>query len=115
MRTLTTMVAVTLALPFALGAQTRPDTALRPFISVDSPVVAITNVMLIDGTGAPPRTRSTVVLQRGRIVAVGAKAQVPAGAQVIDGQGKTLIPGLVRMHDHLFYAAGTCALAPTAT
>ncbi|HEY6193447.1 MAG TPA: amidohydrolase family protein [Candidatus Eisenbacteria bacterium] len=105
MRTLTTMVAVTLALPFALGAQTRPDTALRPFISVDSPVVAITNVMLIDGTGAPPRTGSTVVLQRGRIVAVGAKAQVPAGAQVIDGQGKTLIPGLVGMHDHLFYAA----------
>src|ERR1043166_3427083 len=105
MRTLTTILAATLALPPALVAQTRPDTALRPFISVDSPVVAITNVTVIDGTGAAAQTGSTVVFQRGRIVAVGAKAQVPAGAQVIDGQGKTLVRGLVGMHAHLFSAA----------
>jgi imidazolonepropionase-like amidohydrolase len=102
MRTLTALLFATL--PAALVAQA-PDSLLRPFISVDSPVVAITNVMVIDGTGAPPQTGSTVVLQRGRIVAVGTKAQLPAGAQVIDGQGKTLIPGLVGMHDHLFYTA----------
>ena len=103
MRILTALLFV---LPAALVAQAPPpDSALRPFISVDSPVVAITNVTVIDGTGAPPQTASTVVIQRGRIVAVGARAQVPAGAQVIDGQGKTLIPGMVGMHDHLFYTA----------
>jgi len=109
MRTLTTILAATLALPLplppALVAQTPPDTSLRPFISVDSPVVAITHVTVIDGTGAPAQTGSTVIIQHGRITAVGARAQVPAGAQVIDGQGKTLIPGLVGMHDHLFYTA----------
>ena len=105
MRTLTTMLAVTLAVPLALGSQTPPDTSLRPFISVDSPVVAITHVTVIDGTGAPAQTGSTVIIERGRISAVGAQAQVPAGAQVIDGQGKTVIPGIVGMHDHLFYTA----------
>src|SRR5690349_9898858 len=105
MRTLTTILAATLRLPLALVAQTPPDTSLRPFISVDSPVVAITHVTVIDGTGAPAQTGSTVIIERGRITAVGARAQVPAGAQVIDGQGKTLIPGIVGMHDHLFYTA----------
>src|SRR6266705_5335704 len=105
MRTLSTVLTVVFSATLAavLVAQT-PDT-LRPFISVDSPVVAITNVTLIDGTGAPAQTGSTVVIQRGRIAAVGARAQVPAGAQVIDGSGKTLIPGMVGMHDHLFYTA----------
>ncbi len=105
MRTLTAILVATLQLPLALVAQAPPDSALRSVISVDSPVVAITHVTVIDGTGAAARTGSTVVIQRGRIVAVGAQAQVPAGAQVIDGSGKTLIPGLVGMHDHLFYTA----------
>lgn len=103
MRTLTALLLA--ALPATLVAQTRPDSALRPFISVDAPVVAITHVTVIDGTGAPARTGTTVVIRHGSITAVGAQAQVPAGAQVIDGQGKTLIPGLVGMHDHLFYTA----------
>jgi imidazolonepropionase-like amidohydrolase len=105
MRVLTALAALLVAIPAALVAQAPPDTSLHPFISVDSPVVAITKVTVIDGTGAPARTGSTVVIQRGHIVAVGPQAQVPAGAQVIDGQGKTLIPGMVGMHDHLFYTA----------
>src|SRR5204863_4872150 len=107
MRTSTAILAAIFSatLTAALVAQTPPDTSLRPFISVDSPVVAITNVTVIDGTGAPAQTGSTVVIQRGRIAAVGARVQVPAAAQVIDGRGKTLIPGLVGMHDHLFYSA----------
>lgn len=101
MRTLTAILFVTL--PAALVAQT-PD-SLRPFVSVDAPVVAITNVKVIDGTGAPAQGATTVVIERGRITAVGARAQVPTGARVIDGKGKTLIPGMVGMHDHLFYTA----------
>jgi imidazolonepropionase-like amidohydrolase len=109
MRTLTAILIAALPLllplPAELVAQTPPDTTLRAFISVSGPVVAITNVTVIDGTGAAAQTGSTVVIERGRIVAVGARAQAPAEAQVIDGQGKTLIPGMVGMHDHLFYTA----------
>lgn len=105
MRTRPAFLAAAL-LPATLAAQSRPPLdSLRPFISVDSPVVAITNVTVIDGTGAPARAGSTVVIQGGRIAAVGAGVAVPASALVIDGHGKTLIPGLVGMHDHLFYTA----------
>jgi imidazolonepropionase-like amidohydrolase len=103
MRTLTALLAAAL-LPAALRAQA-PANPLQPYISVDSPVVAITNVTVIDGTGAAPQPGTTVVMQRGRITAVGKSITVPAGALVIDGHGKTLIPGMVGMHDHLFYTA----------
>ena len=54
MRTSTAILAAIFSAPLAaaLVAQTPPDTSLLPFISVDSPVVAITNVTVIDGTGA---------------------------------------------------------------
>ncbi|MCC6914057.1 MAG: amidohydrolase family protein [Rhodospirillaceae bacterium] len=80
-----------------------PDT--MPFVSVSDPVIAITNVKVVDGTGAAPRAGQTIVLNDGIITALGptGATQVPAGARVIDGKGKTVIPGLIHMHEHLFY------------
>jgi imidazolonepropionase-like amidohydrolase len=77
------------------------------YVSVESPVVAITHVSLIDGTGAPARTDQTVVLRDGKIDAVGSAetVAVPSGATEIDGRGRTLIPGMIGLHDHLFYNA----------
>jgi imidazolonepropionase-like amidohydrolase len=77
------------------------------YVAVRTPVTAITHVQLLDGTGTPARADQTVVLRDGRIEAVGpaARVKVPDGATVIDGKGKTLIPGLVGLHDHLFYMA----------
>ncbi|MEA3247850.1 MAG: amidohydrolase family protein [Gemmatimonadota bacterium] len=82
--------------------------AVRPFVSVDAPSIAIAHVRVIDGTGAPARADQTVIIQEGRIAAVGAAASLapPAGAQVIDGTGKTVLPGLVMVHEHLFYPTG---------
>jgi imidazolonepropionase-like amidohydrolase len=100
-----------LALVLPLTAQAQSYASLAPnvqqFVSVSDPVVAITNVTLIDGTGTAPKAAQTVVIRDGRIAQVGASATVkpPAGARVIDGTGHTLIPGLVGMHDHLFYTA----------
>ncbi len=94
-------VVVTLAAPLAL-AQRAP--LVQPFVSVDAPVVALTHARVIDGTGAPPREDQTIVVRDGRIAAVGAKVAVPAGARVVDLAGKTVIPGLVGMHEHLFWA-----------
>jgi enamidase len=62
-------------------------------------------VRVIDGTGAPARANQTVIVRDGNIVAVGdaARTPVPAGAQVMDLTGKSLIPGLVMVHEHLYY------------
>ena len=96
-------------LPATLSAQgvaaLSPQT--RQFVSVSDSVVALTNVTVIDGTGSAPRAGQTVVIRGGRIAQVGGAATVraPAGARVIDLAGHTVIPGLVGMHDHLFYTA----------
>jgi imidazolonepropionase-like amidohydrolase len=77
----------------------------RDFVAVDAPIVALTRVTVIDGTGAPPRSEQTIIVQDGRIGWVGpaAAAVVPAGARVLDLAGHTVIPGLVGLHDHTFY------------
>ena len=81
--------------------------------------LAIRGARLIDGTGAAAREGVTVVVQDGRITAVGADAQVkvPANAQVGDAAGKTVLPGLIDTHVHfrdwvpeLFLATGVTAV-----
>src|SRR5580692_4993619 len=66
-------------------------------------VMAITHVTVIDCTGAAARSNSRVVLTGGLMSAVGASGTVtiPAGARVVDANGKFLIPGLWDMHGHL--------------
>jgi len=72
------------------------------FNSNNSAVTAIVGGRLIDGTGRPPIENSVVVLREGKIVAAGPaeSTQVPAGAQVIDAHGKSVLPGLWEMHAH---------------
>src|SRR5262245_65472731 len=58
---------------------------------------------LIDGTGAAPVPDAAVLINNGRISAVGPRQTVsrPANADVIDVSGLTLLPGLIDGHDHL--------------
>jgi len=81
---------------------------VKSFVKVDAPVVALTHVRVIDGTGAAAREDQTVVISAGKIASVGdaGAANVPNGAQVIELEGYSVIPGLVGMHDHLFYPMG---------
>src|SRR5258706_14013172 len=78
------------------------STAVRSFVAVDSPFVALTHARIIDGTGAPPRDDQTLIIRDGRIVALAAfkSTCLPVGAQVIDLTGKSVIPGLVMVHEH---------------
>lgn len=71
-------------------------------------VTAFTNVTVIDGRRPEPRTDRTVVIRGNRIVAEGPSVTVktPAGARVIDGRGKFLIPGLWDMHVHITMPGG---------
>ncbi|HEX4935363.1 MAG TPA: amidohydrolase family protein [Gemmatimonadaceae bacterium] len=91
----------------ALHAQERPaiTAELRPFVSVDAPIVALRHVRLIDGTGAAARDDQTVIVSGSRIAAVGptASTPLPAGAQVLDLAGHTVIPGLVGLHEHTYF------------
>src|SRR3989449_4194951 len=98
-----------LTLLFALAAQ-RPDSLaaqVREYVTVDTSLLALTHVLLVDGTGGAPKADQTIVIRAGRIAAVGpaASVQIPAGARVMDMNGSTVIPGLIGMHDHLFYPA----------
>src|SRR2546426_591024 len=102
------LALVTLA-PVPLPAQ-RPAslaTEVHQYVVVDSGLVALAHVLLVDGTGAAPKPDQTIVIRDGRIAEVGpaASVQVPAGALTMDLSGSTVIPGLVGLHDHLFYTA----------
>ncbi|MDH3272197.1 MAG: DUF1028 domain-containing protein [Gemmatimonadota bacterium] len=81
---------------------------VRDFVSVPEAHVLIRDVRLIDGTGAPARDGMSVEIRDGRIARVGTVADVvtPSGARVIEGAGMTLMPGLVMLHEHLFYPSG---------
>lgn len=98
------------AVPVLLPAQ-RADQLLPgvrdAYVSVAEPAVALTNVTVLDGTGAPARRGMTVVIRDGRIAAVGpvGSTVVPTGVRVMDLPGHTVIPGLIGVHNHLFYTA----------
>jgi enamidase len=82
--------------------------AVHAYVTVDTPVVALTHARVIDGTGAPASDDQTLIIRDGRIATLGASQSivVPAGAQVIDLTGRSVMPGLVMVHEHLFYPTG---------
>jgi len=100
------MAAAALQNPHAQTPSLSP--AVRAFVSVDAPVVALTHVRLIDGTGAAPKTDQTIVMRGGMLTAVGdgSSVAVPSDARVMDITGRTVLPGLVMLHEHMFYPAG---------
>src|SRR5262249_1214 len=78
----------------------------QQFIRVEAPVIALTHVRVIDGTGAPVAEDQTLIISEGKISGVGSNANVPANAKVLDLNGYTVLPGLVGMHDHMFFPMG---------
>lgn len=74
-------------------------------VSLDAPVFVLNHVRVIDGTGAPAKEDQAVVIANGKIESIGpaALAQIPHDVQPIDRSGYTVIPGLVGMHNHLYY------------
>jgi imidazolonepropionase-like amidohydrolase len=86
-------------------AQT-PSAEVRKFIKFDQPIIALTNVRVIDGTGAAAQDNRTIIVRNGRIETVtDAATPPPAGAHVLKLEGRSVMPGLVGMHNHLMYTA----------
>jgi imidazolonepropionase-like amidohydrolase len=102
-----TLSAVLLSVPVTRSSAQAP----RPFkvatsiARSDASMVALKNVRIIDGTGAPPKEHKTVLIEAGIIRAVGDSADViiPSGARILDLAGCTVLPGLVMLHEHFQY------------
>jgi imidazolonepropionase-like amidohydrolase len=100
-------LALLLSLSISSFAQ-GPQNNFPQFIRVNSNVVALTHVRVIDGTGAPPLEDQTILIVDGKITEIhpSKDIQVKEGIKTLDLTGDTVLPGLVGMHDHMFFPMG---------
>jgi len=90
--------APVLAPPAPLG----PD--VQPFVHLPAGQIAIQRLRIIDGTGAAPIEDATLLIDGAKIGAVLPRGStIPAGYRTLDGTGETAMPGLIGMHNHLYY------------
>jgi imidazolonepropionase-like amidohydrolase len=80
----------------------------QQFIRVEAPIVILRHVRVIDGTGAAAREDQTITIADGKIKSIqtGNDLILPPNAKVLDLYGYTVLPGLVGMHDHMFFPMG---------
>jgi imidazolonepropionase-like amidohydrolase len=93
--------AVAAQAPQATGTQARPDSlpVLAMPIPAAATLVAITNATILTASHGTIEN-GTIIIRNGKIAAVGKDIAVPAGAQVIDGKGKFIMPGIIDAHSH---------------
>jgi imidazolonepropionase-like amidohydrolase len=113
MRKLLPGIVLVATLMVSSKAQQKPTLSplTKSFVSVDSTVVALEHVRVIDGTGAAPEADQTILIENGVIRGIGPSSavSVPPGAHVLELTGRSVIPGLVGMHDHMFYPTASGA------
>ena len=93
-----------LIVPAAAEAQraAKFSDAAKAFVTADQPLILIRDARLLDGVHWKAVEHQDMLVRDGRIAAVGGRIDPPAGAKVIDAAGKTLMPGLVMVHEHLY-------------
>ncbi|MGZ5105699.1 MAG: amidohydrolase family protein, partial [Usitatibacter sp.] len=100
------LILAALAAPWALAQRAESfDARVKQYVVHDAPRIRIDDVRVVDGTGAAARPGQSILLRDGRIERVGDRAALAGEAAdtVIDGKGRTVVPGLVMMHEHLFF------------
>jgi imidazolonepropionase-like amidohydrolase len=103
-RSILALVLSFLAATTHLPAQP-PAPAAAKYISVRGPRTLLTHVRVIDGTGAAPLEDQSILIENGKITSISKDSITANGTLVLDLSGRTVIPGLVGMHDHLYYIA----------
>lgn len=85
-----------------------PTSERQQFIRAEAPLIWLTHVRVIDGTGAAPLEDQTIVISDGKIKSISpsVEANIQTSAQTLDLTGYTVLPGLVGMHDHMFFPMG---------
>jgi hypothetical protein len=108
MRSIRLLVAVSVVSFSAMYAQ-QPALApgVQKYVRVNSARVILTHVRVIDGTGKPAVEDQNVTIEGGKISAIQAGADIPSasGTTVLDLRGYSVMPGIVGMHDHMYYLA----------
>jgi imidazolonepropionase-like amidohydrolase len=105
-----------LVLPFILTLSARGQVAGRNEMALSPAVtryvkvpaaewIVLKNVRVIDGTGAAAIEKTDVVIHNGKIDSIGTTETIAPGATVLDLTGRTVFPGLVGMHDHMYNIA----------
>ena len=81
------------------------DKRVRDYVVHDAVAIRIDDVRVIDGTGAAAKPGQSILIRDGRIARIGAVADLRGEAAdvVIEGKGRSVTPGLVMMHEHLFF------------
>src|SRR5262245_21293721 len=103
-----TVITAVAALSVVAAAQQNPN-APANFVKVNAPVVILTNARVIDGSGAPARENQNIVIRGDTIAEVADVVRIdrpPRDTAILDLAGKTVMPGLVMMHEYLFYPTG---------
>jgi imidazolonepropionase-like amidohydrolase len=103
------LIALALLLSFCANAQQTASLSptVQKYVRVNSPRIILEHVRVIDGTGGPSLEDRNIVIEAGKIVAVqaGSDAAAIGGTTILDLRGYTVMPGIVGMHNHLFYVA----------
>jgi imidazolonepropionase-like amidohydrolase len=88
----------------------------KPFVTIDAPGIRIDDVRVIDGSGAPARSAQSLLIRDGRIARIGPAAELASETAdvVIDGRGRSVMPGLVMLHEHLLFLDPLTATAAPA-
>src|SRR6202522_2659298 len=101
------LILLLLSFPVAAQQSATLSPAVQKYVRVNTPRVVLDHVRLIDGTGQPPVDDQNVAIENGKITAVTAGGDIPAaeGTTILNLRGYTVMPGIVGMHNHLFYVA----------
>lgn len=105
----TIRILLVILLSTAIFAQNvRFSEETRRYILYQAPVTALTGVNVIRGDGTPPIPNQNVIIRDGRIMDIGdaEEIKISEDAQRVDLTGKTLLPGFIMFHEHMFYPAG---------
>jgi len=86
-----------------LMPRTLPALFLLALSPLSAQITAFTHATLIDGSGRPPFSDTTLMVEAGRILAIAPSSSLkpPAGARIVDATGRTIIPGIINLHAHI--------------
>ena len=90
---------------FRTNANCQLSPEVQAYVRVQAPKIVLMHVRVIDGTGAAPLDDRNVTIENGKIAAVdqGADLTSAGGTTALDLRGYSVMPGIVGMHNHMFY------------